>query len=159
VAEGDAARSEDRTQRRREAVALLLATGNSIRQAAAQSGVAARTISRWHLDDAFRLRVSHLRGEIFDRAVGRLTQVAGKAADTLVALLDSGDEGMRFRAARAILEMVPQLRAGNELEQRLAALEAAEGLRPSGSELRVPPGCEIPPLGEAESPRGGRQQG
>jgi hypothetical protein len=111
---------------KREAVALAVASGLSLRQAADQCRVGQRTVMRWHQEEAFRRRIAELRTELFDQAVGLLSRLGGKAAAVLGMLLDSGDEKVKLAAAKAILDQaaktrdLAELAAGvEELRQRL----------------------------------------
>lgn len=109
---------------KREAVALALAGGASVREASEPNGVGSRTVWRWLAeDDAFTARVQELRQELFGQAVGKLCKLSGKSADTLGTLLDSETETTRLTAARAILDSGPKLRDAADLEARLVALE------------------------------------
>jgi hypothetical protein len=108
---------------KREAAALALAGGLSLRQAARQCGVGQRTVFRWHTDPAFRQRFAQLRTQLFDRAVGRLSRLGGKAARELGNLLASADERTRLGAAKAILALGCQVRDAEEITQRLEELE------------------------------------
>jgi hypothetical protein len=112
---------------KREAVALAIASGRSLRQAAEQCGAGERTVKRWHAEDpSFRRRVAELRSEMFDEAVGLLSRLGGKAALVLGLLLDSASEKVRLQAARTVLDQavrtrdLAELAAGvQELKQRL----------------------------------------
>jgi hypothetical protein len=57
------------------------------------------------------------------RTVGRLTDASTAAVTMLQALLEADSESVRLGACRAILELGLKLRASEELERRLAALE------------------------------------
>ena len=76
-------------------------------------------------DPAFRRRVVELRADMVARSLGRLADGMADAADTLRALLRAEGESVRLGAARALLELGTKLRESVELEERLAALEAA----------------------------------
>jgi hypothetical protein len=108
-----------------EALALGVATGKSLREAAAAAGIGERTATRRWADPAFRRRVAELRGDMVARSLGRLADGMADAADTLRALLRAEGDSVRLGAARALLELGTKLREGVELEERLAALEAA----------------------------------
>jgi hypothetical protein len=97
-------------------LALELAAGKTVADAAAAAYVSERTAYR-RLDDAeFRGRLTALRGEMIDRATGRLSDAATKAVDRLVALLDAESETVRLGAARSILEHVLKPRASESGE-------------------------------------------
>ncbi len=124
---GNPAESGNGRQRRRrdrEPVALSLAVGASVAAAARHSGVAERTVRGWLQDPSFRRRVSELRSELFDAAVGHLAASGRKAAKALADLLDSANEGVRLRAAAEVLSLGPKLREAAELAERVAELEA-----------------------------------
>jgi hypothetical protein len=108
---------------KREAAALLLAVGRSVRAAASEAGAAERTLRNWMAEDAFQTRVQTLRSEVFGRAVGALCGVSVRAARTLAKLLKSQDEKVQLAAAKAILEATPRLRELTNLERRLQAVE------------------------------------
>lgn len=121
--------------RRREAVALCLASGCTVRDAAREAGCGERTLHRWLAEDpAFRQRVEALRSQLFSLAVGKLSRLAGRAADTLSELLTAKNESVRLQTAKAILECGPKLRESLELARRMEALEAQFGGQPPAEE-------------------------
>jgi HEAT repeat protein len=106
-----------------EALALALATGQTLRAAAEATGIGERTATRRWADPAFRHRVAELRGEMVQRALGCMADGMGEAADKLRQLLTAESESVRLGAARALLELGVKLRESVELEQRLLVLE------------------------------------
>jgi hypothetical protein len=106
-----------------EALALALASGQTLRAGAAAAGVAERTATRRWADPAFRRRVGELRGELVGRALGRMADGMADAADVLRQLLAAQSESVRLGAARALLELGVRLRESVELESRLVELE------------------------------------
>jgi hypothetical protein len=108
---------------RREAAALLLAAGRTIKAAAGEARVGVRTLRYWLEEEGFRRRVQELRSELFNRAAGGLCRLSGRAAAELGKLLGSQDERTRLNAAKAILESAPRLRDAAEFEARLQAIE------------------------------------
>ena len=113
-----------------EALALALATGETLRLAADAAGIGERTATRRWADPAFRRRVSELRGDMTGRALGRLADGMSEAADVLRQLLAAESEAVRLRAAVELLQLGVKLREATELEERLLALElqsASEG--------------------------------
>jgi hypothetical protein len=107
-----------------EALALALASGQTVRDAAAAAGVAERTATRRWADAAFRRRVAELRGDMVGRALGRMADGMTEAADVLRALLAADTPpAVRLGAARSLLELGVKLREAVELEARLTSLE------------------------------------
>jgi hypothetical protein len=104
-------------------LALQLAAGQTVAEAAQSARISERTVYRRLEDSLFRRRVSTLRGEMVARATGRLADESSKAVATLAALLSAESESVRLGAARSILELGTKLREATEIEQRLAALE------------------------------------
>jgi hypothetical protein len=101
-----------------------VASGQSLRDAAATAALSERTAARRWADPAFRQRVTELRADMVQRVLGRTTDGMTEAADTLRQLLNSPSHSARLGAARALLELGVKLRENVELEQRLADLES-----------------------------------
>jgi hypothetical protein len=117
---------------KQEALAFALASGRTIREAAAECGAGERTVKRWLAEQpAVVRRVAELRANMVSRALGRMADGMTEAAATLRALLNAKGESVRLGAARSILELGNRLRESVELEERLIALEqrAAENKR------------------------------
>jgi transposase-like protein len=112
-----------KTDEIREIVALALASGKTAKATAAECDVCERTIGLWMAEDAFRRRVAELRGDMVQRALGRLADSMTAAADKLRELLTAEGESVRLGAARSLLELGVKLRESVELEQRLLAIE------------------------------------
>jgi transposase len=109
---------------RLEMLAISVARGRSLRQAAKASDVAETTARRWAAEKGFKDRVATRRAEIIGQATGRLSRLAGKAADTLGDLLDAKHEPeIRLKAARAVLQDLLAVREHAELNERLALIE------------------------------------
>lgn len=115
----------DNGRRCDDALALELAAGATVRDAAKSAGVSERTAHRRWADPAFRRRVTSVRAEAVSRAVGRLAAGMGEAADALRGLVTSESEAVRLSACKAILQLGVELRASVEFDERIAALEAA----------------------------------
>jgi hypothetical protein len=115
---------------RQEVVALALAAGQSIPEAAASCRAGKRSVKRWLACAAFARRVHELRAEMIGRALGRMADGMTEAADTLRKLLKAESEAVRLGASRSILELCVKLRESVELENRVVVLErhaAAKG--------------------------------
>src|SRR5262245_61428781 len=108
-----------------ELLALGLASGLSIVDAARAAGVSERTARRRLGGEGFAGRVDELRDRMVSQAVGRLADATTEAADALRSLLRSGQEYVRLSAAREVLAAVyrlhydPKLR---EIDQELRRL-------------------------------------
>jgi hypothetical protein len=107
-----------------EALALAVATGQTLRDAAQAAGIGERTASRRWADPAFRRRVSELRGDMVQRSLGRMADGMAEAADVLRQLLAAESESVRLGAARSLLELGAKLRESIELEERIGEVEA-----------------------------------
>jgi hypothetical protein len=90
---------------KQERVAVLLASGRTIVDAAGEAKVGERTIKEWLADrPAFARRVQQLRSELTERALSLLSGSAASAAETLAELLGDEAAGVRLRAAQAVFD-------------------------------------------------------
>jgi hypothetical protein len=130
-----------RIDARIDALALALASGKTITEAAAAADLSRRTATRQVADPDFRRRVAALRAEMVARALGKMADGMTDAVDTLRALLNAEGESVRLGAARSILELGNKLREAVELEERLAEVErlvAERGNREAASPTGTP---------------------
>ena len=112
---------------KKEGAALQLALGNSVRGAATAAGAGERSVARWLAEDpAFAARVRELRSELFGQAAAILAGSSRQAAVKLNTLVGSENEHIALAACRTVLDAASRLREITELEERLAALEAAQ---------------------------------
>ncbi|HEY7310005.1 MAG TPA: hypothetical protein VH643_11655 [Gemmataceae bacterium] len=107
-----------------EVLALGVAGGMSLADAARQANFRYITARRRAADPAFRQRVEELRQAITDQALGRLTRDMTQAADTFSALLADPAPQVRLAAAKAILDYRSRLRADGELREKVDRLES-----------------------------------
>jgi hypothetical protein len=115
------------------ALLTALASGQSVKSAARAAGVSERTAFRRVADPVFRQAVSQARAELLARAVGLLADSATEAAKTLRALLAAESEGVRVRAAVALLDAAMRGVELIDLAERLTALEKqAAASEPAG---------------------------
>ena len=112
-------------------LAAALASGLTVRDAAAVADVAERTATRRMADAVFRRQVVELRSATVRSAAGKLADGMTAAADTLRGLLAHADDSLRLRAASKLLELglktwqVVDLESQvSELSERLALTEA-----------------------------------
>jgi hypothetical protein len=103
-----------------------LAGGSTVADAAQQAGIGERTAYRRLDDPTFRAQLDDARQQTIQAAIDTLSATATEAAATLRDLLrrEAYSPAIRLGAARSILELGARLREANEIEQRLAALEA-----------------------------------
>ncbi len=106
-----------------DAFLLALASGVTVKDAAAKAGISERQGHRRVEEPRFRRQVSRLRAELIDRAAGRLADGASEAADCLRSLLSTEAPSVRLGAARALLEMAFRSRELLEYEERLRKVE------------------------------------
>ena len=105
-------------------LAVALASGSSVRQAASQAYVSERTAFRRMNDVSFRKRVDEIRRVALEEAISKLSAASSSAVDTMLDLLTSEvPPSTRLAAARAVLEFGTRLRETNDFETRLCELE------------------------------------
>lgn len=114
---------QERKRSATEVLAIGVASGMSLADAAKQAGIKYITASRRAADPAFRQRVEKLRQSMTDQALGRLTKDM-TAADTVSALLADPAPQVRLAAAKAILDYRSRLRADGELREKGDRLES-----------------------------------
>ncbi len=105
------------------ALALALAGGSIVEDAARSAGISPRTAYRRLADPAFSARVDELREEAVRQALGRLSALGTQAAGVLQGLLHSEDERVRLAAVRTVLAGVLKASGLFEFERRLRELE------------------------------------
>src|SRR5262245_43857268 len=103
--------------------ALALATGQSVNDAAAASGVDRRTLTRWQRSPVFQAKVAEYRGELVRAALGRVVNSLTSAADTLRGLMNDGDPATQLSAAKALFAILGPLQDRVDFDARLAAVE------------------------------------
>ena len=97
-------------QNRTERLAVAVATGSTIRAAAAGIGISQRTGYRLCKEPEFEKRVREIRGEITVAVVANLTDAASDATETLRALLSEDQSPtVRISAAKSILQNLTPL--------------------------------------------------
>lgn len=97
-----------------QAAALpLLAAGAKKKDAAAAAGVCPQTVSTWLQEPYFSAALRARREQLAGLAVERLKQATSVAVTTVVELMESDSEVMRFKAAAFLLDRVFLLAAGD----------------------------------------------
>ena len=107
-----------------ELLAVQVACGKSIRDAAEEIGCSERQAYRLSSTPEFNRRVAEIRTAALDAATGLISDATSLAVRKLVALLD--DPHVALGAAKAILSNVGPLSELGELRKRLDALERGE---------------------------------
>ena len=114
---------------------LALAKGATVRSAAEQAGISEATAFRRLRDAAFVAELNRVRGELWNAALGKLTQASSKAVDRLTMLIDDGEsDSVRLAASVKLLELGTRLRDSVEFATRLERLEGTnESTRQTGA--------------------------
>jgi hypothetical protein len=103
---------------------LGVASGRTLTEAAKQAGISHITAQRRMADPSVRRRISELRSEMLQSAMGRISGTLTEAVDTLRKLLKAKTDTVKLGAARALLEYGLRFRETLDLEERLAQVEA-----------------------------------
>jgi hypothetical protein len=108
-----------------KAVAALL-TASSVAQAADEVGVTARTLFRWLDDPTFEAAYRAARREALGQAMARMQGVSSAMVSVLLQLAADRrtPPSVRFQAAAKVIELSIKWNETEDIEQRLAALEA-----------------------------------
>jgi len=105
-------------------LAVALATGQSVRDAAAAVGISERTTYRRVADTDFQGLMRQLRGEMVTTAIGKLSSSMANAAEVLGELLKDKDANFRYKAAVKLLEIGFKADEHARLEAEIAELKA-----------------------------------
>jgi transposase len=113
------AAKKESTEKNEMAFAVEIARGASIAQAAKSVKISETTGYRWARKPELRKAVEDIRSTVLQVASHRLTNIVGKAVDTLERLLDSENENVQLSAARTVIDGTTKMRQLAELEQEL----------------------------------------
>jgi len=118
-ASGTISRQQDK------AIPALL-TCPSITAAAQQCGVAEVTLHRWLKDTAFQAAYRDTRRVVVQHAIAQVQRATGEAVETLRSVMQDPEApaSARVSAAKAILETAVKGIEIDDLEARMAVLEA-----------------------------------
>lgn len=116
---------EKLTRTQEKAIAALL-TCPSILDAARQSGVAEVTLYRWLKLEAFQTSYREARRQVVQQAIVQVQDACGEAVKTLRAIMQesAAPASARVSAAKTILDTAVKAVELEDIEQRLASLEA-----------------------------------
>jgi hypothetical protein len=114
------------TPKQARAIVALL-TARNLEAAAREAGVGERTLSTWLTDPVFKAALKQAEAEAIEAAGRRLAGYSEHAVSTVLTLMADRNSppSVRLKAAATILDQLLKWRQYNELEERIAALEAA----------------------------------
>lgn len=104
-------------------LAIALASGASISEAASQANVERSTIYRKLEHPEFRRQVAEFRDRLISTALGRLADNMTRAADALTGMLDAPEPHIRLRAIRLLFTLSIRLRDSIDFNTRMGELE------------------------------------
>ena len=105
-------------------LAMLLASGASINDAAEKAGVCRKTVERRLADPDFRGLIADFHGQLIAAALGEMAGHLTKAARVVAELLDAPEPHTRLRAARAMFLFTLRLRDSVELADQINQVKA-----------------------------------
>ena len=115
--------------RKKEEAIVALLSHRSIDDAANAVGISSNTLLRWLKDPEFDAAYREARRAAFSQSIARLQQMSGSAAATLgkVMVDPNTPASTKVRAAESILDHAAKAIELEDIEVRIAALEAATG--------------------------------
>src|SRR5215470_18082856 len=116
----------EKLSRKQDQVITALVTCASITEAAAQCGLADVTLRRWLKQEPFQAAYRDARRAVVQHAIAQVQRATGEAVETLRSVMQDAEApaSARVSAAKAILETALKGIDIDDLEARLAALEA-----------------------------------
>jgi hypothetical protein len=114
------------TRKKEEAIAALL-TQRNVEEAARAANIGTQTLVRWLRLPEFQVSYREARRAAFSQSIARLQQGSSAAATTLLKImLDvNAPASTRVRAADSVLDHATKAIEIEDIEARVAALEAA----------------------------------
>jgi Helix-turn-helix domain len=115
-------------RKQEEAIVALLSQRN-VEEAAKAVNVAPRTLYRWMKDAEFQSAYREAKRAAFSQSIARLHQMSSAAVSTLAKIMVDANApaSVRVRAADSILDHTAKAIEIEDIEARVAALEAATG--------------------------------
>ena len=116
----------EKLSRKQDQVITALVTCASITEAAAQCGLADVTLRRWLKQEPFQAAYRDARRAVVQHAIAQVQRATGEAVETLRSVMQDAEApaSARVSAAKAILETALKGIDIDDLEVRIAALEA-----------------------------------
>jgi DNA-binding transcriptional MerR regulator len=116
----------EKLSRKQDQAITALVTCQSITEAAAQCGLAEVTLRRWLKQDGFQAAYREARRAVVQHAITQVQRATAEAVKTLRAVMQNTEApaSARVSAAKAIIETAVKAVELEDLEARIAALEA-----------------------------------
>jgi transcriptional regulator with XRE-family HTH domain len=113
--------------RKQEAAIAALLSQPTIEEAAKRTGISGPTLWRWLQEPAFQGEYRKARRQALGQATAQLQQASGAAVRALKEIIENKNapSSSRVMAARTVLEMGIKAIELEDVEARLAAIEAA----------------------------------
>ena len=118
----------EKLSRKQEALISALLLEPTLAEAAQAAGIGEVTAWRWLQDAAFQAAYREARREVVRHAITQVQRATGEAVETLRNVMQDADApaSARVSAAKAVLETAVKAVELEDLEARIAALEAAQ---------------------------------
>jgi hypothetical protein len=116
--------SQNVTPEKDTSLALALASGVSIPEAATQAEIDRRTVYRKLENPEFRRLVAEFRDRLIATALGRIADNMTRGADALAEMLDSPLPHIRIRAIRTLFTLGIRLRDSVDLASSMREVQA-----------------------------------
>ena len=116
------AESKRVTPRQAKAIPKIL-EGRTCEEGCQAAGISKGCFYKWMQSETFRSEFERQRGKLVEAAMGLLVQNVGRAVETLVGVLDSGDGRLKRLAANDVIEHYLKHRELADIEKRVAAIE------------------------------------
>lgn len=101
----------------------LLAENPNIKAATKQAGIGRTTAHRWLKEATFQEELSRQRHTMLNEAMNSVQSHTTRAVQELVKLIDSPNEWLRRQICKDVLNYSLKIRAIEDVEKRLTALE------------------------------------
>ena len=120
----------EKLSRKQDQAITALVTWPSITEAAAQCELAEVTLRRWLKQDGFQAAYREARRAVVQHAIVQIQRATAEAVETLRAVMhdSASSASARVSAAKTILDTAIKAVELEDLEQRLTALETAQGM-------------------------------